>query len=987
MTQSLFPMPPNYGPGGAANADSELIPIQVKNALSRDTFPGHVAIEKEMHNLKVAGAWMDKSLGDTLAYIDDEKKKLMKEVMTYVHLQLVATTAGLPPPACVPSSIIDIIVFVKKVMEFIQELLDLAQALRNTIMYLLSIIQRIQAFLQRILNAIATLINDICNFHLPALPSLPNLFGDIHFDGFKFTKGMFDFQLKFDTHFAFGNCKLQNLVGNNPLQQALQNWIQAAPIVVNPSGAVASSMTNQNSFLFNPPLPSGTVYGSSPKSLVLNDPTKTTPVFSATFSPTTDFAGALVRPSAIVSNYAMPVSVFAQQVLSLLGNAGGIIADQNAPGVVGSGGVSGGGTTPVDASAVPYAQFTAPVRAYCQTNVSLLNIETTSHLWTVLNPEDPSVTSAPAWAVAWAWLTLMNQCRKASPTAVDPLTIPIPGSTPLVRSSIPGRGGDAWIPQFQAVFHEFVAATAAGDACFSDLNTPIPWNAYDPTSSTPGTPSSTPVIGPAAMAFFTRITSFDAATRGQVLWMLSYLEASLLGYTRCTTWDAYAPGGTSAPAVPHPLAPTFLTGPTGGDLDYLPLPEPAHTSPVIMKLSSDGRANYPSSISVPDYLVPVLTRVIGWSEASILNDPDYVSNQSRSMYVFTAEATAIAINSYSQFWRDFTANWASLLTLPVDLRNIVLNYPKVLSAYLHPRSAGAPNQGVGVLLDPHNPYLVLKNDYESRSKPFLYHYEDPLTPDTETLWAPGWPWLRTPSIPQMYIVVPTHADPANPQAPYYGQLDAFGSPIYAFPQFTETDPHADGWDRVPDPDDSTKTILSGFNRAAYFARKDIQALPYTEQLALADFNQAFDEVVNTGAALLTDSQDSLNGCYASLADIDTQIASLEAMATTLKDADGVTPILDAHGNPVPIMIPLDLPHASDPSQPVPLVFPTSTTVSMYAGNPQPPAQAPDPYAAPDMSAPVFQAPQQDPASGSAIAKAARLLRARKQILAMVPPPA
>ena len=40
----------------------------------------------------------------------------------------------------------------------------------------------------------------------------------------------------------------------------------------------------------------------------------------------------------------------------------------------------------------------------------------------------------------------------------------------------------------------------------------------------------------------------------------------------------------------------------------------------------------------------------------------------------------------------------------------------------------------------HVAHVALVENGEPRLIPFLYHYEDPLTPDTETLWAPGWPW-------------------------------------------------------------------------------------------------------------------------------------------------------------------------------------------------------------------------------------------------------
>lgn len=828
----------------AQDASTELIPIQVKEALNRDTFPGRVGIEKTMHATMGPGSYLDRNLGDAIFNVEAAKKELLQKVVDYANLQLTAQVAGMPPPSCAPASVTAIIGFIKQVKTFIQELTDLIQSIRDLILYMMSLIKRIQSYIQRQLTSIATLINEICNFHLPALPSLPNLFGNLHFDGFKFTKGMFDFRLSFDTHFAFGNCKLRN-VSSNILQNAVQNYSSAKGLAVNPDGSVSPAMTDTFKALFNSPLTGGSIASATPS---VEDLAKTTPVFKSTFSPTTDFVGSLLKPSSVVSNYRMPVAEFAPQVLSLLGgDTAGIIADQNEAGTVGAAGSSP--TTVVDQTTIPWSQFIPKTRSYCQSKVTLANIEAASQSWTVLNPGADQTT--PAWAVAWAWLRLMNQCRVSSPVTENQT-----GGTLTVH----GRGGVPWIPTFQKLFAEIVAGASPSDPCYNDIHTDIPWNA---TQS-----------GLSSMTFWSKVTALDPATRGQILWALSYLEASLLGYDRETKWDAYAPGEVSAPETTHPLVEGFLTGPTGADLDYQALAIPATAVTVPLTLNSGGLAKYPSTISVPDFLVPAMTTVIGACDASIRNAPKYQSQHSRSMYVYATDATAVAIDPYSQFWRDFASNWADLTSKESGLQAIVFNYPKILLDALNPRATGSPFQGVGVSSDPNAPYPLLQTDYSDRSTPFGYHYEDPVT-TTGLTWVPGWPWLPTPSIKQMYL-------PVASSSPAYGVLNDYNEPVYALPQYTD-DPLADGWTRVADPDDPTATILGAFNPAAYLARADIQALPYTEQQALVAFNQAFDDVVNTGAALLGTTDQAMSSLQASAKAADEQLVVMKSWATLSTD--------------------------------------------------------------------------------------------------------
>ena len=926
-------VPPNYS--GDASAATEVIPIWLKNAFKRDSLPGHTTIETEMHTMKKAGDALEKDIGEAVAWIQNEEKQVIKDITNYIHHQLTAMTAGQTMPSRAGSACKDVITFVKTVVQFVKDLQGIITALMDIIRYLISIIQRLQAFLQGILNSIATLINQICNFHLPPLPSITNLFGGLHFDGFKFTKGMFRFQLNFNTAFAFGNCQLRNL-GLNPFATILQNFQNAAPLSTNPSGYIGAPMTDHYGVYFIPPL-GGVVLAAS-----INVPTNV-PVFTPSYNPFTDFTGSLPAPSTVVSRYSLPASQLAPQVLSLIG---GPTLDENPIGVTNVGAIS-----IYPATTIPWSQYVAPVRAFGQSKNTLDFLQKLT-TWdpTKLNPGGDQ--TAPPWAVAWLWLLAMNRCRG---TITDPANVAVTpasvnGGPASLAGKASGRGGAPWIPAYQAVFAAFVDASATGP-CYHDLNDAIPWNAgttavsaatqyvsdYNAwvTGGKVGTAPDlanyaiTPVAGaqdsgPTSLTFFTKLAALDPATRGQVLWMLSYLEASLLGYTRSTTWDRYAPGEAAAPEITHPLAVGFASGPTGLDLDYLQLAAPATESSTSILLNSYGQpqppgavtvynadgqivaqapspssssttglANYPSSILVPHHLIDRVQAVIGLASASILNDPTYLSTNLRNMYVYTAEATAVLINSYSQFWRDFAANWVALQALATDpakaaLAAMVFNYPEILASALNPRSGCAlTSQGQGVPVNLQDPYTLLTRDFQGRTGNmaaggFLYQYVDPNLAATGTLWTPGWPWLAPALLPEVLLPATSETVPSGPAS-----VPVYGSPIY-------TPGTPTGWPVVDMPDGST--TLGPFDPVAFYARPDIIALPYTEQQALCQLNQAFDDVLNTGSQLLWDNQNSINACYASLGDAQTQLANFESMSTTpMQDANGNTIYMDANG--------------------------------------------------------------------------------------------
>ena len=107
-----------------------------------------------------------------------------------------------------------------------------------------------------------------------------------------------------------------------------------------------------------------------------------------------------------------------------------------------------------------------------------------------------------------------------------------------------GRGG-AWLPNFEAAYQAYVQPSLT---LLEATTTTIPWNTVIGGPGTADAPAHIPLLD-----------TLNASTPGQaqhILWQLSYVEASLLGYPRTLRFDAAADS-------------TYLSTFTGPDLDYV----------------------------------------------------------------------------------------------------------------------------------------------------------------------------------------------------------------------------------------------------------------------------------------------------------------------------------------------------------------------------------------------------------------------------------
>src|SRR5208337_4062094 len=171
--------------------------------------------------------------------------------------------------------------------------------------------QNLLGMVQSNLNALASLLNNICNWGIPDLPAIPNLFSDTiwFWNGFNFFPlAAFKPKIGFDVNFAFNQCVLHvpnvNIFPNYPSSVDTYSGLPyGTPLFVPPLGGIVPN-TGQNL--------------SDPNFIALMQATNTDPVYGPTFNPNSSMFGSVPDPSTIISNYQMPASVYRSNIVSIV---------------------------------------------------------------------------------------------------------------------------------------------------------------------------------------------------------------------------------------------------------------------------------------------------------------------------------------------------------------------------------------------------------------------------------------------------------------------------------------------------------------------------------------------------------------------------------------------------------------------------------------------------------------------------------------------
>jgi hypothetical protein len=692
-----------------AETNALLWPIRAKGAVTRWQPLGDPTVEKIYHDAMEGGRWLEKNIADA-NYSLLQKKNLLNEYITvYEHMNSLAVDGQLGKLGRVPKYVADSISILQTAQRLQQELQQLVQAIQGNIATILAMEQSLLRMVQAALNSIANLLNNICNWGIPSLPSIPNLFPDQiwNWNGFLFSPlALFALEKSlttFNFNFTFSQCSL------GPITPPSSSPSLSSMLTTNPLSTTSySGLTFGSASYYTPPF-SGSVVGASqslvdPAFIAAMQANATDPVFSTAFNPLQNMWGAMPDPHYIISNWQPPASVLDDYIVSIVPALRGNTVFVGDP-------------------------------DYGNPNLVLRDLQLRKDLISFVNLGNIVASNFDPLLTA-AWLIYLNLDRQ-------------------------GRGG-VWIPNFQTAYTNYIQPSL--DAVTSLA---VPWNdvlgltnyfwmstwntttvyaANDvvthnggawlalsaSTNVAPGTDATAWETAPANTIYSNApqiplLQTFASLAPNQLnhlLWQLSYVEASLLGYSRNPQWDSYQDN-------------SYLSGATGSDLDYQ---STAISTSVTSLTLGTGTAEFPVPITFPTSFQQNMNIVIELASADIQADVSYLSPRLASRYTYNQFALATQVDRFSQFWRDFLANLTVFLAQDPYLVQFAATYPEILNGAINPLGNPAA-------------YNSLLQDVASRSR----------------TWTPGTP---LPAIPvQPVTVLPSSFQPDANTSGWINNMD------------------------------------------------------------------------------------------------------------------------------------------------------------------------------------------------------------------------
>lgn len=681
-------MASNSNPLSSAEQQALIWPIQAKGAVTRLNPLNDPAISQYYPNSMEQGRFLESSIADANNFLLQKMQILKAYITSYTHMNSLAVDGQLGQSARVPKYIADSISILQTAQQIQQQLVQLAQAVQKNISTIQMIEQNMLQMVQNTLNAIANLLNNICNWGLPSIPSIPNLFPDQlwNWNGFQFSPlalfALSKSNTTFSLNFSFSQCSMGTAATSSTFSS------NTNPIsVTNYSGLTFGSGT-----YFTPPF-DGTVVSAEqsltdPAFIATMQANTVNPVFNTTFNPLQNMWGAMPDPHYIISNWQPGLA--SGSTTSVLDNYIVSICPQLRGNTV--------FTTDSDYDSPDYALRDLQLR---KDLISFANLGTI-----VSSNFDPLLTAA--------WLIYLGLDRQ-------------------------GRGG-VWIPNFEAVYQQYIQPSLSAVTTLS-----VPWNSVLGTADfiwmsqwdsatayiaddivtyggatwqalaantdvVPGTDATTwqqasPDTVYSNAPVIPLLTTFASLPQNQLnhlLWQLSYVEASLLGYTRNPTWDSYQDN-------------SYLNGPTGSDLDY----KATAISTAVTNLTlGTATAEFPVPVTFPTSFADTMATVVELASADIQADTSYLSPKLANRFTYNQFAQATQVDRFSQFWRDFASNLKVFLAQDPYLVQFAATYPDILNGAVNP------------LGDP-TAYNSLLADVASRSR----------------TWTPGTPLLPIPVQP------------------------------------------------------------------------------------------------------------------------------------------------------------------------------------------------------------------------------------------------
>jgi hypothetical protein len=411
-----------------------------------------------------------------------------------------------------------------------------------------------------------------------------------------------------------------------------------------------------------------------------------------------------------------------------------------------------------------------------------------------------------------------------------------------INSCRTGREGQ-WLQEFQASYDQWLQPAITELA-----QTPVPWNNVVDGTGT--------VAGPRSTLLGSLLLPMSIGDQGAILWKLSYIEAAVLGYPRSTAWDAYSDS-------------RYISSFTQQDLDYSTTVLTSATASISL---GANEATYPVTCTYPTAIGNVLQQVIAMADKNIQANSSWKSSQAQLRYTYNQFAEAVEVDRFSQFWREFNSNLATLLVQDPYVVGFVVSYPASLDSAIDP-------------LGDSSIYNRIQTDAATRNRSW--------TPGTPLLPIPTAPYLTSNAI-SSYICLQGNTDeaPTNTQywrpftpaddASLFNWVGIWGaSGVYNVNDAVYYTPT--GW-----------TVNQGeynFDPATFLLRPDVQSLSIPTQMAMLDTNQTY-------ASLLLQQNNISTVVQNAIATSQQQLATFQSFGFGV-ELDG-NPFLVPVGNGIPV---------------------------------------------------------------------------------------
>jgi hypothetical protein len=298
------------GAGSAAGNSADLFPIKCLGSPNRPNFLGIPTLETYYHNSMEQGRFNEKSIGDALHWVRKEQYELNQKIQNYLDLNRLQTSCQLTHAPRVIKLVADGVHFLKVIQGYVQQTQMCIIALQANLNMLLAMEKQMLSMIQQLLSDLANLLAAICNWHLPALPSLAATLGQIwHWSGFNFNS-LAGFNLtaglNLNFNFSFSQCQLSTAGNTSSFFSTPPNSVTSPPLTFT-AGAYTVPM---NGSVGDPSQYSDPDY-------IAQMVATTTPVVDPnTF--TLSSPASLPSPSSIISNFSLTPSQYAANVVSIV---------------------------------------------------------------------------------------------------------------------------------------------------------------------------------------------------------------------------------------------------------------------------------------------------------------------------------------------------------------------------------------------------------------------------------------------------------------------------------------------------------------------------------------------------------------------------------------------------------------------------------------------------------------------------------------------